>query len=348
MTTTRVRGATGTTITIFDVARHAGVSITTVSHVFSGKRPVKEETRRRVMDAADSLRYRPQRTAIALARGRTMNLAVYAPTGDSDPVLNPFFSLLLPVMSAAAVAMGYTFVLFTSDRMTENLADALLAGRTVDGVILIDPQRGDPFVDRLAAADVPFVSLGRILDGPDTPRADIDQRALCREVLDHLAGEGYERPALFTGGSGTSYVFDLQKTFRRLAPGQPVVQVDDRSDRAAYAAAQWLLKAEPRPDAIFCANDQLAVVVLRVAAQLGLEVPRDLAVVGVGDSLARHADPPLTSVRKHPEQLGELLVSKLDRRLGGGDDEPRVSIVAADLVVRQSSVRYDRSAGAAS
>src|SRR4051794_19861124 len=131
--------------TIFQVAEAAGVSITTVSHVFSGKRPVGESTRKRVEAAAGRLGYLPRRTAQALASGRSMTLAIQFPYPGAEVLFNPYFSEMVPAMSEAAVSRGYAFVLVPPDPPRETFVRSLIEQRGIDGAILLDPVLGDAF-----------------------------------------------------------------------------------------------------------------------------------------------------------------------------------------------------------
>lgn len=332
--------ATSAQANIFDIAEAAGVSITTVSHVFSGNRPVGEETRRRVLRTAEQLRYRPLGSARALATGRTMTLALQISFSGPELLFNPFFTSLLPAMSEAAIDLGYSFVFVPAEGASESFVEALIARRSVDGAILVDPRPGDTFVAEVIAAGVPYVSLGRVLGGPDGPRVDHDPLHLCRTVIGHLREQGYGRIALLTLKEEISYVVDAAAAFARLDPTGRVVEADSLSARAGYAAALQLLAGDEPPDAIFCINDVLAVGVLQAAASVGVGVPSELGVVGVEDSLlAQHADPPLSTVRAHPEDAGRMLIAMMDQVLEGQAGGHPLALVPTELVERRSSTK---------
>jgi LacI family transcriptional regulator len=143
--------------TIFEVAESAGVSITTVSHVFSGKRRVHEQTRLRVLETAERLAYRPRTTAQALATGRTMTLGLQITMSGHELVLNPYFAALLPAMSLAAIDLGYSFLFVPPNPSREAFVEPLLDGG-IDGGIVVDPVESDDFVTALLAAERPFAS----------------------------------------------------------------------------------------------------------------------------------------------------------------------------------------------
>lgn len=328
--------------TIFAVAEAAGVSITTVSHVFSRKRRVQEQTRRRVLETAERLGYRPNSTAQALARGRTMTLGLQISLAGHELILNPFFSSLLPAMSQAAVERGYSFLFVPPNPPQEEFLEPLLGQRRIDSAVLVDPRRGDPFVSALLELQIPFVSVGRLLDPPNDYWVDNDHLAVCEHVLAHLSKRGYERTVLLAFSADISYVADYRHGFERALAGAPgeVVIAHDLSERAAFDAALEFLPGLRPPGAVFCIHDQLAIGVLRAASELGLAVPDELGVVSVGDTvLAAHAHPPLTSVRVFPERAGHEVIGLLDDILRG--ELARAPIVIPTRLVAQASTAKD-------
>ena len=204
-----------TSANIFQVALEAGVSITTVSHVFSSKRHVSEETRKRVLAVAERLGYRPRASARALATGRSMTIALQHSLSGPEFAVNPFFGAMLPSMSEAAISAGYSFIFVPADPPEEVFVNALIAERRVDGAILIDPVPGDAFVDAVIALDMPAVSLGRVEGHPEKLSVDHDHARALEAAFEHLAIQGYERPAMLSLAAEMSYVADLDAAFER-------------------------------------------------------------------------------------------------------------------------------------
>jgi DNA-binding LacI/PurR family transcriptional regulator len=326
-------------VTIFDVADAAGVSITTVSHVFSGNRRVGAATRERVQDVARRLGYRPRSIAQALAHGRTNTLALQLSISGESLVLNPFLTSLLASLSLTAIDRGFSFVYVPPGPSAAGFVEPLLDAGRVDAAVLVDPVRGDPFVEAVVERTVPHVSIGRILGVTSDYWIDNDHRAICDKVVAHLASEGYRRPALLTVPFDLSYVVDYTSGFRAAAgEDAPVVVADDLTDLAAQHAAGRALAGAHPPDAFFCIHDRLAVGALVAAAEAGVGVPAALGVVGIGDSLASHAHPALTSVRVFPERAGAAAVELLEAVLRGAEAEVPV-LVSAQLVRRKSTRR---------
>ena len=326
-------------VTIFDVAESAGVSITTVSHVFSGNRRVGAATRERVERVARDLGYRPRATAQALAHGRTNTLALQLSISGESLVLNPFLTSLLASLSLSAIDRGFSFVYVPPGPGSEGFVEPLLDAGRVDAAVLVDPMRGDPFVEAVVERAFPYVSIGRILGATSDYWVDNDHRAVCEKVVAHLASAGYRRPALLTVPFDVSYVVDYTRGFHAAAGDEaPIVIADDLTDLAAQAAARKILASTDPPDAFFCIHDRLAVGALLAAAEAGVAVPDSLGVVGIGDSLASHTHPGLTSVRVFPERAGAAAVGLLDAVLRQSESEVPV-LVGAQLVRRDSTRR---------
>lgn len=328
--------------TIFRVAREAGVSITTVSHVFSGKRHVSDATRVRVLEVAASLGYQARPSARALATRRSMTVALQHSISGAEDMLNPFIGSMLVAMSEVAVRSGYSFLFVSPDPTAEIFVGPLINERRIDGAILIDPTPADPFVSALIENEMPLVSLGRIEGHGGMLRVDHDHAGACRAVLEHFRAVGYQRPALMSLVSPMSYITDITAAFRSIAMDDaPIVELEQFSEGRAYAAAVELLDRTPAPDAIYCVNDLLAMGVVHAARERGLSVPGQLGIVGVGDSaLARTLSVPLTSVRVYPERVGvmlfELLIASIEDGVAAVSQPP---LLPAELVVRESTAR---------
>jgi DNA-binding LacI/PurR family transcriptional regulator len=328
--------------TIFRVAGEAGVSITTVSHVFSGKRHVSEATRARVLEVAHSLGYQPRASARALATRRSMTVAIQPSISGPEDMINPFMGTMLTAMSAVAMRAGYSFLFVSPGPTAEIFIGPLIEERRIDGAIVIDPTPDDPFVSALIDHEMPLVSLGRIEGHDEFLRIDNDHVGSCRAVIEHLRSAGYRRPALMSLGSPMSFVTDTVSAFRAAAGRRaPIVALDEFSEPRAYAAALELLQRTRAPDAIYCVNDLLAMGVLHAARALGRVVPDDLGIVGVGDSaLSRSMSVPLTSVRVYPELAGVMLFEVLIALMEDGPQAvTQPALLPAELVIRESTSR---------
>ena len=331
--------ATRTRATIFDVAEAASVSITTVSHVFSGKRRVNEATRQRVLEAAERLSYRPRAIARALAAGRTNTLALSIPFTGPDLLLNSFFQEFLPALSLAGLDRGLSFLYVPPDAAPE-LSAPLLDGR-VDGVVLVLPDDHDPFVRTVLESGVPVVSIGPLRSDPETRWITIDAGEMHDAVLGHLREQGYERPALVSLEYKASAIEVQERAFReRAGDDAPIVDCAHTTERDGYDAAfEALSGGEPRPDALVCLGTALAVGALRACADLELSVPDEMGIVAFGDGPeATHVEPQLTALDLAPARHAELAIEFLAATLREEAPEKPVR-VEVNLVARASTQR---------
>ncbi|HET8758295.1 MAG TPA: LacI family DNA-binding transcriptional regulator [Solirubrobacteraceae bacterium] len=325
---------------IRDIAASCGLSITTVSHALSGRRPVPAETRERVLRTAAELGYQPNPQARALRLGRSLTLAVQMAGAGGDAVLPDaaYFVDLLNGAAAEALHQGYALLLVPTaapDRQMRRLH--------IDGAIVVDPTGNEGL---LRSGAVPVVTTGRVpgAGSGDVPWVDNDFRAGTTLVLDHLLATGRRRPALIAGSPRQSYVADAIGAFaawchaRDLEPR--IVHVDGpATDAAGAAAARELLASGDRPDAVHATLDRLAIGIAGAALSMGLRIPEDLAVTAGSDApaLAFHR-PPITALDLNPGDVGREAVAALIRRLEDRDDEqPRCVTVDTALVVREST-----------
>jgi len=325
--------------TIFELAAAANVSITTVSHVFSGNRPVSAETRKRVLAVAEELAYTPNSKARALATGRSYSLALQVSFTGEALLLNTFFATLLPAMSLAAVERGYSFIYVPPAADANKFIAPLVGSKRIDGAVFVDPIVGDPFLEAVRASDVPFVSIARMLDGSSDNWVDNDHAHVCETVAAHLAKGGYERTALLTIEGSVSYVADYLSGYRRAFTSDRVVVAAQFTFRAAIDATLRALRAARPPDSFFCIHDQFALAVEAAVEAEGLRVGKDIGIIGVGDSLlARQARTPLSSVNVFPDRHGAAAVSMLDEIILGVQP-PAPVLIPARLVARSSTRR---------
>lgn len=320
-----MKAVAGTTIA--DVAARAGVSIRTVSRVLNRSPLVNAATREQVEAVIAGLNFRPSARARGLATGRSFLLGLVH-NDRNALVLDP----LQRGMVGAAAARGYELVVHPVAATTgDPAADVLdFVGRSrVDGVVVVPPVSGVPgMAEALAGAGVPAVALSSVaLSGYDAVLIS-DERGAARAVADHLVALGHRRIALLSGpGSAHSARERRVGLVDGLAAHGLTLAGEAEGDYgfdAGVAAAQALLAADPRPSAIFAANDVMAAAVLKVAAGMALAVPGDLSVIGFdGSILARMLTPALTTVHRPIADMADAVTRRLiDRIEGVADDAP--------------------------
>ncbi|MFF4778193.1 LacI family DNA-binding transcriptional regulator [Microtetraspora fusca] len=327
--------------TINTIARHAGVSIASVSRVLNGL-PTREETVRRVLRAAEELGYVPNSVARSLKSRRT-NQVAFAMADIGNPVYLAMVREIQPVLRAA----GYRLLLHSTDADVADELDVLrgLGERYVDGLIMSPLRVTEGHLSALAAARAPVVVIGSMPEGADVDNVRADSRTGVRLALDHLYGLGRRRIAFVNGPADTVPGAARAAAYREalealdLPYDEDLVEVGDFYRAEGAWAVQALLDRAGDVDALMCANDLIALGALDVLRRAGRRVPEDVAVVGMDDTdLAAVAWPSLTSVSLGSARRGRAAAELLLDRLENGEREPRVVTVEPRLAVRASTV----------
>lgn len=334
--------------TITQVARHAGVSIASASRALN-KHSVSAATLERVRAAAAELGYVADASARSLKLGRTMQLA-YAVADIGNPVYVEMMATIESVVSDA----GYRLVVSkTGDAVgTVELVRELRRGH-VDGMILSPLRVTDGLIAALEEAPVPTVVLGRLPDGAAVDTVRADSAAGMALVVDHLVELGRRRLAFLNGPADTTPGRLRRDGFAAAVAAHGDLETVETEARdftiaAGAAAAEALLRAEPRLDAIVAANDLIGIGVLHAAADAGLRVPDELAVTGVDDTeLARVTRPELTSVALGSAERGRAAAELLLARIADPARERTSLTVEPRLLVRGSTIGVDGRASAA-
>ncbi|MFJ8003593.1 LacI family DNA-binding transcriptional regulator [Streptomyces fagopyri] len=329
-------------VKITDVARHAGVSPSTVSYALSGKRPISEETRQRVEASIRRLGYRPHAGARALASSRSNVLALVAPlrAGIHVPVVMQF---AVSVVTAAR-QHDHDVLLLTQEEGAEGLrrvADTAL----VDALIVMDVQLHDPRLPLLRALDRPSVLIGFPSPAAGLTCIDLDFRAAGELCVDRLAGLGHRVVALVGSPPevyvrGTAFAQRVVEGFTAAADRNALassVHPCDASPAAARRVAEQLLRDQPALTGVVVHNEPVLEPLIDAFEQLGLRVPADLSVTAIcPDELAENVRVPVTSVAIPSAEVGARAVELLMRKLGG-TDVPEATLLTPRLTDRAST-----------
>lgn len=328
-------------MTIRDVAARAGVSVATVSKVINSRYGVAAGTYARVRAVIDELGYEASLVAQSLRNHRTNVIGILV----AD--LEPFSTELLKGAADAIRGSGFELVIYSAgglppDRVGwERRYLSRLSGTLIDGAVLVTPTVVDVnFGTPVVAIDPQAGQTGQ----PGLPTVDSDSLRGARLATEHLLGLGHRRIAMLTGRPDLQSAQLREQGFRQ-ALGAAAVTVDESLVLVgAYDAAvsrrqaRQLLTAPDPPTAVFAANDMSAIATIQAAAELGLDVPGDLSVVGF-DNIPESAlsAPPLTTVSQPVRQMGQQSVELLMRLVRGEPVEVSHITLATDLVVRRST-----------
>ncbi|HWK92458.1 MAG TPA: LacI family DNA-binding transcriptional regulator [Luteimicrobium sp.] len=333
-----------------DVAKKVGVSEATVSRVLNDKPGVSQATRDAVLTALDVLGYeRP--TKLRGERGRLVGLVL-------PELVNPIFPALAEVIGGALAQQGFTPVLCTrtAGGITEAEYIDLLLGQHVSGVIFAGGLFAERDADhahyhRLEKIGLPVVLVNGAIESLHFPRVSCDEIVAMQQALGHVLSLGHERVGLLLGPD------DHIPSERKLAAAEQLARrAGVTIDPALVAHSQYALEAgqastnrllDAGATAIVCASDPLALGAIRAVRRAGLEVPRDVSVVGYDDSaLMNSTDPALTTVRQPIEPMGRAAVDLLARQISGIEVPADELLFEPELVVRASTAAAPARVGA--
>ncbi|GGR66769.1 LacI family transcriptional regulator [Streptomyces humidus] len=337
--------------TLEEVAARAGVGRGTVSRVINGSPRVSDATRAAVEAAVAELGYVPNTAARALAANRTDAIALVVPESETRFFAEPYFSDMLKGVGAelSDTEMQLLLIFAGSDKERRRLAEYLAAHR-VDGVLLVSVHADDPLPDLLAQLEIPAVISGPRSAAESLASVDSDNYGGGRSAVEHLLARGRREIAHITGR------LDVYGAQRRVdgyrealrdaghAADEQLIEPGDFTEEGGRRAMTALLARRPGLDAVFAGSDVMAAGARQVLREQGRRIPEDVALVGYDDSaIARHMDPPLTSVRQPIEEMGRRMIDLLLSEIA--DSRPTVSrgperrqvVLATKLVERASS-----------
>ncbi len=327
-------------MTITDVAREARVSVASVSRVVNGHANVLPETRQRITEVIDRLRYVPHTAARSLATRRTHVIGVLLPD-----LYGGFFSELIRGIDAAARELGLHVLLSSSHGDATEMAAAIRAMRgRVEGLLVLAPQLDAAGLGELDA-EVPTVFMNSRVDDGVSSSLAIDSYGGARAMVRHLVARGHRTIAHVTGPFDNFDSHERERGYRdelaaSLPRARPRVVRGDFTETSGYAAGRELCAGAklPRPAAVFAANDVMAIGCLAAAGALGLGVPGDIAVAGFDDiPLAAYVRPTLTTMRVPIVELGRGAVTRLAAAIAEpGTARAVTTTLAPELVVRES------------
>ena len=329
-----------------DVAKAAGVSESTVSRALNDSPLISQAIREKVQKTAKELGYIPSRQATLFARRHTKTLAFVVPSYEAFPPFSrSYFPALLDGVVLECDRQGYTPTIIL-DKKKNDTEDyyTLTRSKTVDG-LLFAVTRADfrPFAG-LQAQGVPFVLINNYHEGLNS--VDALPEPGMRKACEHAYALGHRRWGYITGDMLFRNAIDRLEVFNRLAAeygvASSVVEGNFSKTSGRMGARQLLSRPiEERPSVIFCSSDRCAFGVLEYTASIGLEVPRDLSVIGY-DNLppVKDVSPPLSTVIHPVTQLARKATDLLIRMLNGSEEDPVSEWLDTDFIARKSSGIY--------
>lgn len=324
------------------IAERAGAALSTVSYVLSGKRPVSEGTRRRVLAAIEELNYRPHGPARALASGASHTIALFLPSANWDLV--PVQQTFVAGATQATSARGYGLLLSTVPTDGGTIVE-LIRDHRADGVILMETLADDARVAALRASGLPFSLIGRTADTSGLSYVDLDFGAAVRVGLTYLAELGHRCVALFNFGehqlaAGYTSALIAADAFADICAETGVRGIHlpcPHPPQEAHEVATELLRSEPECTAAITTGGQFSGL-LAALREADLRVPGEFSVISViASQYAEMLTPALTSVEWPAFEAGRLAADMLIERLRDSEAPPRQLLIGGDLTVREST-----------
>lgn len=338
-----------------DIAKDLGVSIVTVSKVLRNHPDIAEETRERVLQRVKELDYEPNVLAQSLVTGRSYLIGLVVPD-----LLHPFFAEIAKSLSTAVRERGYSLIIASSEEDPKLEAKEIdrLTARRLDALVVASTGSSTESFERMNRMGQPFVLIDREFKGFPASFVGSDDRAAGRLATQHLIDQGCRRIAHIRGRSNSTGILRFkgyQETLARnglprldkLVIGRFAVDID--SFDHGHEAMHLLLKQNPRPDAVFCYNDPLAIGAMNAILEAGLRIPEDIALVGCGNL---HFDGslrvPLSSIDQRSQMIGERAAAILLNIFDSKAQPQSISVVLDPaLVVRASSMKKSQAKSSA-
>lgn len=334
-------------VTIKDVAKKAEVSTTTVSHVINETRFVEEKTRERVNEAIQTLGYKVNLAARSLRAGKSQTIGLVIPDAA-----NLFFAEFSRKIEDFGFKAGYNVIICNSDNKTEKemaYLDALIS-KQVDGVILISSGTDAKNLLALKDQEIPFIIADREVstDIADVVLLDNDQAGF--DATNYLLNLGHKVIGCITGPNNFSPSSQRLDGFIRAhqqwgTPYYPELIKSGKFTLASgFSAFDWIWQNDLKPTALFVFNDLMAIGAINNAVSKGLNVPRDLSVVGFDNiELASAFSPSITTFDQPVENMAETIVDLLIDRINQQSSKNRRIVFRGSLIIRESTRKYKES-----
>ncbi len=331
---------------IYDVARMAKVSTTTVSKVLSNTPYVSAPTKERVLDAMRELQYVPSLAARGLTGNRTYVLGLVIPYDPAFLFGDPFLLEIIQGVEAVANDHDYNLLLSVARQADQRSAyTRLLRTGYVDGAITYETFEGDEAAKKLEERGMPRVSIGYETKDRPLNRVHSDDWRGAYEAVKYLLSLGHRRIGIVSGPAKFMSAMDERMRGARTALAEYGLGLDsdlltygDFTLESGYRAALPLLEASNRPTGIFAMNDRMAAGIMRRAREYGLNIPNDLSLVGYDDvPLTILVEPPLTTIRQPGIELGRVATQKLFELINNEIQQFDPIVLPVELIIRGST-----------
>ncbi|KXZ39257.1 transcriptional regulator, LacI family [Alkalithermobacter thermoalcaliphilus JW-YL-7 = DSM 7308] len=334
------------TITIKDVAKIAGVSVSTVSRALNNYSDINQETKEKIFSVVKELGYKPNNIARSLSSSRTFRLGMLVEDNEGTGRLNPLVLEMIIGFKNTSSKLGYETVLLstTSDIQRNEKLQKIFKEKQLDGMFIMGLKMTDQYYDELSNIDKPCVLLDVNINNPNVACIGVDNVRGSFLAVEHLIKSGHKKIG-FINGHKDAYVsyerldgYFLAHSRYKLPVDNSLIENADFTDEGAQEAVKRLLQRHKDITAIFCASDLMATGAIYSLTNCGYSVPEDISVVGFDDiHLAECIVPRLTTIRQDAKKIGTSAASLLVN-LVQGQHMGRI-VIEPELIVRESTKR---------
>lgn len=328
-------------ITIYDIAKHSGYSIATVSKALNNKN-VSDKARKTIMESVNELHYTPNSSARTLATNKSWMIGIVFGENLGIGIAHPFFSHVIEGFKKHMELYNYDLLFISRHMGLQQETYKHLLHRGVDGIIVIQSFGEDEL--RKLDMQIPTVYIDRPTSEPGSVYSD--NRAGSRLAVDYLVENGHSKIAHIMGNQ-TSYAGieraigfrDTMNSHGLTVREEYMVDGGYFSQAGGREAMIRLLSLEDKPTAVYVAGDEMAIAAIKVIKEWGLRVPEDISVIGFDDiQIAQHIDPPLTTIRQDKELIGQQAAIMLLEKISNKDESNKENrkMVPVTLIKRNS------------
>lgn len=332
-------------VTLNDIADITGVSAMTVSRVVSEKGIVAPSTKQKIMDAIEQLDYKPNLIARSLSSQRTMTIGVIIPK-TQQVFLDNYIAQILSGVMTVVKQQDYRLMIYPVEEheKSSNLYLDIVKSRLLDGLIMLKPKIDDHNLESLADSDFPAILINHRTSDQRFNFIDTNNIEGAKTAVRYLYEKGCRDIAFVSGSTeesnGLDRLYGYEQTMRQL--GMPLDQARiisaDFDAGKAYREVDRLLSGSSLPDAIFCADDYMAIAVMERIFERELSVPDDIAVIGFNDiDIAKFTRPALTTIKQPLLMIGKLAAENLIDLIEQVHEPPIQKFLNSQLIVRESA-----------
>lgn len=327
------------TITIYDVAEKAGVSISTVSKVLNNTGSIAEKTRQKVRKTMRELNYQPSVVASVKKRIQTIGLLI-------PSIANPFMAEVARSIEDHAKKFGFSLIVCSTDNDLENEIEyiSILKQKYVDGIIIATGLKDHKAIRELINAEIPIALLSRDIPSLAVDTVLVDDFLGGYEATQYLMSLGHRKIAMITESIDLSVVRARVRGYRQALEeagveyNESLVLLNNTTFEAGKHATRKLLELREPPTAIFASTEFLAIGAIKGARELGINIPKDLSVVGFDDTiLSTVCEPPLTTMAQPIQEMGKKVVELLVEEIERSKETKQRIVLSPKLVIREST-----------